>query len=201
MELSTITQDPHAARRAFIEYRDAFRQEGAAIDGELMRGYRALASGKQLIRLHSTIAAGGVDDLGRPRLAIARADEPSITFSRNSRGGVDFIPTLGTAWAGREVRAADRRFTYPDGTFDDTAWISADTWEAILPIIPPRLRPPHNIEGYHVLWEATWTKPTRRRAPVDPALLKHIGGDLWAVLATWDLTPLEQAVLGMRPSR
>jgi hypothetical protein len=29
-------------------------------------------------------------------------------------------------------------------------------------------------------------------------LLKHITGPLYAVLATWDLTPLEQAVLGQR---
>lgn len=32
----------------------------------------------------------------------------------------------------------------------------------------------------------------------DPALLKHIGGDLYAVLATWDLTELERSVLGGR---
>jgi hypothetical protein len=32
----------------------------------------------------------------------------------------------------------------------------------------------------------------------DPALLRHIRGDLWAVLAVWDLTELERAVLGQR---
>lgn len=31
--------------------------------------------------------------------------------------------------------------------------------------------------------------------PGDPALLKHMGGDLYAILAVWDLSPLERAVL------
>jgi hypothetical protein len=34
--------------------------------------------------------------------------------------------------------------------------------------------------------------------PEDPALLKHIGGDLYAVLAVWNLTELERAVLSGR---
>jgi len=33
--------------------------------------------------------------------------------------------------------------------------------------------------------------------PRDPALIRHIRGDLWAVLAVWDLTELERAVLAM----
>jgi len=47
-------------------------------------------------------------------------------------------------------------------------------------------------------FEADW-KPVRdrRRAPGDPALLKHLGGPFYAVLATWDLTFVEQAVLGV----
>jgi hypothetical protein len=35
-------------------------------------------------------------------------------------------------------------------------------------------------------------------APRDPALLRHVRGDLWAVLATWDLTELERLVLTQR---
>lgn len=42
--------------------------------------------------------------------------------------------------------------------------------------------------------EAQW----RPVPPVDPFLLKHLGGTLYVVLAQWDLTPLEQAVLAGR---
>jgi hypothetical protein len=200
MDLSTISMDQEAAKKAFAEYRGAFMAERNRIDAELMRGYKALAEGKQLIRLTETITAGGVDDLGRPKMAIARADERDITFSRSSRGNVEFTP--GWLRSGRQVRARDRTFTFPDGTLPqmDSGWISTGTWIAIVPVIPPHLRPPRvSIENFHVLWETVWTKPARTRAPRDPALLRHIGGDLWAVLAVWDLTELERAVLEMRP--
>lgn len=196
MDLQPMTMPEEAAKAAFREYRGAFLAERNRIDGELMRGYKALAQGKQLIRLTETITAGGVDEEGKPRLAIARADENRITFERSSQGAVTYTP----GWMGnRPIRAADRRFALPDGTLPDGNWISAGQWEALLPIIPPRFRPAHAaLDGFHVLWEAVWTR-NRRRAPGDPALLKHIGGDLYAVLAVWDLTDLERAVLEMRP--
>ena len=50
----------------------------------------------------------------------------------------------------------------------------------------------------HLLWEPRWER--RPRPPGDPALLKHLAGPLYAVLATWDLTPVEQAVLGVTRS-
>jgi hypothetical protein len=67
------------------------------------------------------------------------------------------------------------------------------TFRAIVPTVPPLLRPRHKLSGYTILWEADWTN----EAPVDPALLKHLGGDLYAVVAVWDLTELERAVLGV----
>jgi hypothetical protein len=48
-----------------------------------------------------------------------------------------------------------------------------------------------------VLWEV---EEWKRIPPVDPALIRHVRGDLWAVLATWDLTDLERYVLSQRPA-
>jgi hypothetical protein len=192
MELTTMTMPEDAAKAAFREYRGAFLAERNRIDGELMRGYKALAAGKQLIRLTETITAGGIDANGRPKLAIARADESSIHVQTWSDGSVQFSP------AGN-VRAGDRVFRLPAGTLprDTAKWVH-NRW-ATLPLIPPRLRPHFALTGYHLLWEAVWRAPNTVRAPHDPALLKHIGGDLFAVLAVWDLTELERAVLEMRP--
>jgi hypothetical protein len=61
---------------------------------------------------------------------------------------------------------------------------------AVVPIVPPQYRPKFKLSNYHILWEADW-----KRVPVDPILLKHLGGSLYAVLASWDLTEIEQAVL------
>jgi hypothetical protein len=66
----------------------------------------------------------------------------------------------------------------------------------MVPLIPPRFRPsPRRLRHCHILWEVEqWTMT----APHDPALLRHVCGDLWAVLAVWDLTELERLVLSQR---
>ena len=80
--------------------------------------------------------------------------------------------------------------TLPEGARQATAS------RAVAPIIPPQYRPPFKLENYHLLWEVDrWTvNPQPRR---DPALLKHVGGDMYAVLAVWDLTELESRILGL----
>jgi hypothetical protein len=35
----------------------------------------------------------------------------------------------------------------------------------------------------------------------DPYLLRHVGGALYAVLAAWDLTDLERAIMSARRAR
>jgi hypothetical protein len=44
------------------------------------------------------------------------------------------------------------------------------------------------------LWEVNQWSPAR--PPDDPVLLSPLGGDLYAVLAHWDLTEIEKMVLG-----
>jgi hypothetical protein len=197
--------DPEAAHKAFREYRGAFMAERNRIDGELMRGYKALAEGKTLIALTDAIQRGGVDDFGRPKLAISRADEAQIQMRRSRAGGIEYHPDF---WRSN-ARSADRVFNLPDDTlpaltpeqetrktsatrFADTAW--NQRWTATLPFIPPQYRPPHGLVNYHLLWEAEWrlARGSQRR---DPMLLKRIGGDLFAVVAAWDLTPIEKLVL------
>jgi hypothetical protein len=78
-----------------------------------------------------------------------------------------------------------------------TSWTNR-RWRGhcIVPLVPPQHRPRRPKLGrFHVLWEVERWDHT---APRDPALLRHIRGDLWAVVATWDLTELERAVLAQR---
>jgi hypothetical protein len=70
------------------------------------------------------------------------------------------------------------------------------TGRALVPLIPPWARPKAKLSNYHILWEADWTD-----VPVDPALLKHLGGPLYVVLAVWDLTEVERSVLSLRQLR
>jgi hypothetical protein len=44
---------------------------------------------------------------------------------------------------------------------------------------------------YHILWEAEW----RNRPSRDPFLLEKINGNMYRILAAWDITPVEAAAI------
>jgi hypothetical protein len=84
---------------------------------------------------------------------------------------------------------------YPLNQFGWGLW--GGRQRAMVPHVPPALRPIHSLDGYATLFEVEEWAPDPT-APADPALLKHIGGDLYAVLAVWDLSELERSVLNGR---
>ena len=199
MEMPTIEMPRAEARKLFLEYRHAVRERHNAEDEMIMRGYRALSQGHQVINLLDVMKAGGVDEQGRPKFAIARAHMKRITMRRWSSGAVMFDAagklhqqrsTDRTSFPTRTLPQAELQARNWQGEVVTTTWIEAT---AIVPNIPPALRPAHALSNYHILWEAEWTAI----APRDPALLRHAGGWLYVVLATWELTALEQAVLGL----
>lgn len=198
MELAPIEMPRQEARQAFLEYRRAVRERHNAEDEMIMRGYRALSQGKQVINLLDVMKGAGADDKGRPKLAVARADLKRVGLQRWPGGGFTFDMPEKL----QQSRSA-HRVSFPTGTLPretligrrwdgSTGTLTRLDAEAIVPSIPPQLRPATALSNYHILWEAEW-----RAVPADPALLKHVGGWLYAVLAVWDLTPLEQAVLGL----
>jgi len=226
MELATITMERPKARKAFLDYRRAVRARHDDEDAEIMRGYRALSQGHQLLHLSETISAGGFRTMSYvrwgpndevvnllPRLAIVRADarfcltagierDGSVRFQnrlrlspRNRKDVVDTAP--GTFSTERFTDAARFVDEGPPVSASRLGQWDNSAWRAMAPIVPPALRPQHALSGYHVLFEAEWSRHSPP-APVDPALLKHIGGELYAVVCMWELTELERAVLGGR---
>jgi hypothetical protein len=65
---------------------------------------------------------------------------------------------------------------------------------ALVPKIPPLLKPAGDLSDFFILWEAKWEAV----APVDPILLRRVSESVFVVLAQWDLTPLERSVLETR---
>ena len=205
MNLPMIQMDPAAANRAFDEYRTAVREaaerdvadyetrasrrrhEMELADAAIMAGYRQLAKGKPIINLRVAVAAGGQDAAGRPRIAVCRADDAEITCDVSRSGRVIFRPTV--TWPEFAARSATRVFDFL-GLFDARDK-EVRTATAKAPYIPPGLRPKGSLDRYHLLWEAEW----HSLPPRDPALLRHLGGGLYLVMATWDLTDLEATVL------
>lgn len=193
---SAIQMDQRAAREALRAYRIAAKNSHRIEDQLLARGYRALAQGKQLIRLPEALAAAGQHENGYPKLAAIRADAEFCYVFVSREGGGWFTDR---PWVyGHETRHMLR---FPDGTFPPGKELGqwANNLRAIVPLIPPANRPAHSLANYVLLWEATWEQAPR--PPRDPALLRQLAQDIYVVLATWELTDLERLVLGMREAK
>lgn len=197
MQLATIDMDRHEARTAYLAYRDEIRQRHDTELAQIAAGYRAIARGHQVIDLVATIRAAGTKTISSdrgpaavPALAVMRADQPwcfyRSSWSPQTSPGFRFHHTRREP-AGNAVRNVAR---FPAGTLPVTPNVAA---RAMVPIVPPALRPAGDLGRFHILWEADW-----EAVPVDPALLRHLAGDLYAVLATWDLTEIERTVLAGR---
>lgn len=193
MNLDLIHETPSKAQEKLAAYRRRLGRRSGEEFKAIERAYEQVAKGKKLIRLSRAFSLGGWDDRGRPNLAIARADTQRVECSINN-GQINFD----------RVRQWRQRFSTAYKTSilltsfsqqrPNTNWWSGT---AIVPIVPPDIMPKSvDLSKRWILFEADW-----QDAPVDPALLLHIGGDLYAVEAVWDLTPIEQAVLSGRRLR
>lgn len=198
MDLTTIEMDPAEARQHADEL-EAHRKHLTPEEEAFLDGYRALASGRPIINLRETIAAGGCfddDNYALPRLAVARAFDSWVTVTRDFVGRLTFHTSSNrnVAWKldlGRVMRPLNSSIG---------EYATYGSRRAMVPPVPigtrMRLGAPRR-GGWRprlTLFEVgewAWTP----RPPGDPALLRHVGGDLYVVEATWDLTDLERAVL------
>jgi len=186
VDAATLTVPYLEALESYKAYASVVRSGHASADDVLLyRGLRALVRGKKVIDLNLAIGNGGRDVHGRPLLAVARADWPRV-ICQGSGHGFKFMPR---AWG----RGPTSKIEVPLKTFAAAAvkepW--AVNCEAQVPLVPPQHRPRGSLRRYCLVFEAEWD----RRPPVDPLLVQHVAGPFYVVLAAWDLTPLEQAVL------
>lgn len=197
MDLATIEVSKGEALAKLDEYASLIREDRTAEDEAIAAGYRAAARGLPVIDLPRTVASGGLHDNGLPRIAVIRADATRC-FARWS--GSDVIFADRDDWnANRGALVGTHSVRVPFAA-DELPHVSARIrWRSgstMVPIVPPHWRPkPRRLRRCHILWEVeSWTQIP----PRDPALLRHIRGSLWAVLAVWDLTDLERMVLSQR---
>lgn len=184
--LSVTQHQAWTALREYKQHRDVYDRR----DWEIERIYRAISKGKTVISVNDAIVRAGLDDRGRPRLAIMRADQQACICRTHAPGYIVFE----NEW---RSRAAEWYFEVPwpnrPGVHGATTW----TFTARLPRIPPQHRPVNSsLSNYHLLWEADW-----QDLPRDPYLLRRIGKDAWVVLAAWDLTDVELSVLRAHQGR
>lgn len=201
MQTLSVDLDRHKARELYREYRKHVHWS-KPIDRECMRAYQFLALGRLVIQALESVKAAGLntegEGAGLPKLALCRADAVACAVSLSHDGGATM--------SADDARPRYRRpnwslipsrsiMTWPAGSF--TLPANRRKWraQALVPAPPLHLRPKRGLENYSILWEADWTL----LPPSDPLLLRRIGqGDLWLVVAQWDLTAVEKAALATR---
>jgi hypothetical protein len=177
VEVPVTREAARTLMKSYREHRSAQTPEDRAIE----RAYREIASGRVLIRALESIKAAGLDEQGRPKLAIVRADHKRVALSISQSTEWRF----GSGWR----TTAHAPIKVPGLLAPHTVY----NQEAVVPLIPVHLRPQTALDAYHILWEADW-----QAVPRDPMLLRRLGGDLWIVVAAWDLTEVERAVMASR---
>lgn len=188
MDVTKLAIPKEEARRLYSEYK-AHRQFQTDMDREIERIYKLIAAGKVIIQARESIRAAGLGTDGYPKLALCRADAKECRLEMYANGECRMYSDY-SGW--HAPRADSKRIMLPPGTFP--ARTTHGNARGIVPLIPVHLRPRTALDNYHILWEAEW----KRVVPRDPYLLRHLGGDMWMVLAAWDLTDVERAAMATR---
>lgn len=194
MDVSELKIDTDKALELYRKY-EAHKTRQTPADAEIESIYKHIASGKTVIRALESIREAGLNAQGFPKLAIApahftdcwwRADQNTCTFGKRwiPSNAKHNVVRMDWAGLGELVNQANKP--------GERRWDASAT----VPLIPIHLRPRRGLQNYHILWEAEWTK----RYPIDPYLLRRFGGDAWVVVAAWDLTDVERAVMSSRLS-
>jgi len=189
------------AEKAYNELKDLFKNsveiKRKEIYRDLKRVYGHMTHGRKIIDVEASMKKAGVNIKGEPNLAICRADAITCHLSRNLDGSAVFS-WKEFRWAQTRPRKSYGEFGMPSGSYGELwknlSW-SKRLLKAPVPLIPPPIlieEIKHKLKNYHIIWEVEeWTP----EPPIDPILLKRLTPTLFAVLATWDLTELERAVI------
>lgn len=194
MNVQTITMSKHEARARQRSYRDGLRRRVSEEWQQAEKAYRELANGRPLLSMQKVLELAPVDEKQRLRVAIARADQQQVraTFGQLRRTVVQYDAHF-NSW----------------GPSSGTLTLAFDTprvWEqwregyALVPMVPPEVKRHHDLSKHFVLWEVEeWSdRRLSARPDRDPLLLRRISADLFAVVAEWELTPVEQAIMASR---
>jgi hypothetical protein len=198
MQTEQLVMGRAEARDLYRKYKE-HKHYSTPIDREVQRAYQLLAQGRLVIKALESIKLAGLNAQGLPKLAIAPADAKQVECRVAANGSVTLDARVWRSYRSMDSQnliAQRAYFNFPASTFPaaQAQWGTRQA-RAIVPVVPIVHRPQRGLANYHVLFEAEWTKAV----PVDPMLLRRIGkADLWAVLAMWDLTEVERAVLSTR---
>lgn len=165
---------------------------GTKGDLAVVAAIEAVNEGRVLVDLSTVIAAGGISQKHHLSKLPGLTFAPPWALEVSMRVRHDGDMTLRT----RRGLKSWRHDLTSGYTFPHSEAISYSA-VATVPRMPPEIRAVAH-KDHVVLWEPDWRKAHTKvqRPPLDPALLERLDGNLYMVVATWDLSPLEAAALG-----
>lgn len=169
---------------------------------EFQKVYGHLQYGKKIIDVYEAFKKVGLNEDGDPKLAIVRADSKVVLCEERNDGSVTF-------WHDRGLPSLPRNPLWRWSGDHDDIKLPANTFkwkivdgrqqyglkQTITPIIPAKILVNEIkvlLRNFHIIWEVEKWKPI---PPRDPILVKRLTPNLFGVLATWNLTELERAII------
>ena len=186
MEINQYEMTKEEAHKLWKEYVDGCKNNPKDKYLEDMKKvYNQLKSGRKLVDINMVFDRAGVhDDNHQPKLAICQADAEICYCKYDSDGNLLFSKRQLARWDDpQKIDVTIKKFPKLTQTV---------VLKTLVPPIPPSLRPKGDLSKYYILWDVDkW----EIEPPKDPYLLKRVTGNMYVVLAGWDLTELERAVI------
>jgi len=159
---------------------------------DLKKVYKNISEGKPIIDLYDVFIKTNTDENGFPKLAIARADRKKIYLTK--MGNFQHRQLSKNSW-GSLRWSSQMDFSVPRNTFTNLIKMPENKrYSTKVPIIPVEHYPEEPLNKLFILWEVeSWEE--EEILPIDPLLLKRLTKNLFVIIAEWDLSPLEQAIM------
>lgn len=223
MNVETITMEPEAALEQLKAYKAKLKGKMIARANTHMKEeyqtaidtLRQLGNGYPILDIEEAIKNAPVDEMERPRLAIARADCKQVQFCwRENKNDACFTSSDDdddrehlTFWnkiSSKNIElnmGRQHHFQKLSNWEGKTQMYPATIYAySLVPLIPPSVKLSAKAENFHILWEVEkWSeKETKPEPDKDPYLLRRINSTLFAVVDEWELTELERLVMKHR---
>lgn len=204
MNVSVFTMNKAEAEKKLLAYRTQLKRRANKEYELAAKAYEMVAKGLAVLNVADAFAQTGLGEDLRPRLAIARADRKEVeveVLPNRSRLIFNTLERSTSGYSGDLL--INIPFSFTSEQVNAIGW--GKSGFALVPMIPADVRPAEGQDkDYFILWEVErWANRSLTARPSrDPYLLKHIAGELYAVVAEWDLTDLELSIMaGIRNRR
>lgn len=191
------------AEEHYKEYLEVVKTRKEKQYEDLKQVYLHLSKERKVLDIYEVFKKSGLNENGEPMLAIAPANCKEISFEKMPNGSGTFTPY--TRWQ----KAQKDDVHLPTNTFEGwkvekrpTDWdpnreeIVRPRVQTNVPIVPAHLLPSGDLKNYFILFEAmNWEEKETVAMAGDPYLLKRININTFVVLAEWDVSPIELAVM------